>query len=253
MNYSEEKGRQRPVPIRYRLIWALIFLIYLAALVYLIFYFTERGEGGVNLELFREIKRFYNAIRENVLTITAYQNLLGNVILFIPFGVIFPLITNRRFTLPKTALAGFTTILAIESTQYLTNTGVFDVDDFFLNGIGIILGWLSYKLLAALYRRHLRGPDFYGSDSTRPDNAYADDSLYGDAPYGDGRDRDWWSAIGKDSRFGGIAPDAGSGDPRGESISVDWRRDADGQMLSRTEAHAPFRKPPESGMGEDYE
>lgn len=71
-------------------------------------------------------------------------NILGNIILFIPFGLlkwIFPKIDDF-----KTLLFHFlSVIIIIETLQYFTRMGVFDIDDLFLNTFGLWLGYLLYK------------------------------------------------------------------------------------------------------------
>lgn len=145
---------------RSRLIWYFVFLVYLAVLLYLIFDYTERGQPAehgsfLNLVFFQEIKRFWNAIRGGYITVTAWLNLAGNIILFIPFGILVPLITNRRLTGLKTALAAIVAVGAIETYQLVSKTGVFDVDDFLLNWFGVLLGWLIYKAVSAVSNRML--------------------------------------------------------------------------------------------------
>ena len=77
---------------------ALLFLLYLLALAYFLF-FSEtygrvvigEGEYHYNLIPFQEIRRFW-IYREQVGTFAWVSNLLGNVIGFLPFGFILPVI-----------------------------------------------------------------------------------------------------------------------------------------------------------------
>jgi glycopeptide antibiotics resistance protein len=69
-----------------------------------------------------------------------YINILGNIVLFIPFGFlgwVFPKLSNM-----KTLVIHFlSTIIIVESLQYFTRLGVFDIDDIILNTIGVLIGF----------------------------------------------------------------------------------------------------------------
>lgn len=67
-------------------------------------------------------------------------NLVGNLVMFVPFGFlgwIFP-----RLNQYKTLVINFVFVLIIvESMQYFTRLGVFDIDDVLLNSIGVSIGY----------------------------------------------------------------------------------------------------------------
>lgn len=71
------------------------------------------------------------------------SNLLGNIILFIPFG--FLGWVNARFNDYKILIFNFlSAIIIIETLQYFSRMGVFDIDDLILNAIGASIGfWLK--------------------------------------------------------------------------------------------------------------
>ena len=101
--------------------------------------------SGVNLVPFRDLI-YYTRRR---LSWYFWQALL-NIVLFLPYGVF--LKTGRR-KLWVSALIGFGSSLLIEAVEYITNRGVFDVDDLILNTLGVVIGYL----LAALFFRIRRG------------------------------------------------------------------------------------------------
>ena len=80
-----------------RILGAVLFFLYLLALTYFLFFAEGYGrsvEGRMyayNLQPFREIKRFW-VHREMLGTFAVFCNLAGNVIGFIPFGMILPVI-----------------------------------------------------------------------------------------------------------------------------------------------------------------
>ncbi len=71
---------------------------------------------------------------------------LGNVVMFIPFGFlgwIFPHLQK-----PKPLIFTFiSVIIIVEALQYFTRMGIFEIDDIILNTFGVYLGWLLYRRL----------------------------------------------------------------------------------------------------------
>lgn len=74
------------------------FLLYIAALIYFLFFSESYGRAGFaereyhyNVVPFREIKRFW-IYREQLGVFAVVTNLLGNVVGFVPFGFMLPLI-----------------------------------------------------------------------------------------------------------------------------------------------------------------
>ena len=71
-------------------------------------------------------------------------NFLGNVILFIPLGLIIPLLWKT--STKKTMLIGFCSSLFIEICQMFLPRGT-DIDDLILNTTGVLFGMLLFKFL----------------------------------------------------------------------------------------------------------
>lgn len=69
-------------------------------------------------------------------------NLLGNIIPFVPFGFLLPVVSEKINSFIKILFAGFGFLLFVEVFQFFTKLGSFDVDDIFLNMIGIFIGYL---------------------------------------------------------------------------------------------------------------
>ena len=116
------------------------FICYMILLVYFLFFSEEYGRNEpyttyqYNLELFREIKR-YLMYREQIGMVYFAINLLGNVVVFMPFGFLVPILGRKKRKFWFTALASFELSLSVECIQLITKTGCFDVDDIFLNTI----------------------------------------------------------------------------------------------------------------------
>jgi glycopeptide antibiotics resistance protein len=68
-------------------------------------------------------------------------NFLGNVVAFLPIGLLPPLIWRRRVTIWQIAFLSLAVSLAIETGQYVSGRRVPDVDDLILNTIGGTFGY----------------------------------------------------------------------------------------------------------------
>ncbi len=113
----------------------ILFIIYLLILFSVVTYpVNEYGKN--NLNLFQELFRY--RIGSNLFI----QNIIGNIIMFIPFGMFL----NEYFNIKKISLLFITIIysLSIEIVQIFVGR-VFDVDDIILNLLGSFIGWYFSK------------------------------------------------------------------------------------------------------------
>ncbi len=136
-------------------IWKLLFLFYIAILLYVLL-FAERnthGLNGYNIRLFAEIKR-YIVYREILGMQLVLQNLLGNVIGFLPFGFFLPQLNRRFDKLFKITLTGFFFSLMIEGIQLVSGVGCFDVDDIFLNTLGGFIGAAGFIIFNRIRKKY---------------------------------------------------------------------------------------------------
>lgn len=81
------------------------------------------------------------------------ENLAGNIIGFIPMGVILPLLSKRFFKIKTVILLTFCLSLTYEVLQLTFEFGSFDVDDLILNTIGGILGYIPIKLFRSVNKK----------------------------------------------------------------------------------------------------
>ena len=116
-------------------------IIYLLAVIYIlclfhVVTFQDINYGESNFIPFKEIFRY--SIGSNKFI----KNVLGNIILFIPFGFLSSYLLKNR----KLVVITILTIIAsgtIETVQYYIGR-VFDIDDIILNLLGGIIGFLIY-------------------------------------------------------------------------------------------------------------
>ena len=119
---------------------ALVFIIYILCLYYILTY--QGNSNGINLVPFKEIFRYSFGSYKFM------KNVVGNVILFIPFGFFASYYINNK----KTSVALFTSLIVsacAEGIQYYIGR-TFDVDDIILNVIGGFIGYLLFICLTAI-------------------------------------------------------------------------------------------------------
>ena len=67
-------------------------------------------------------------------------NIIGNIAMFIPVGIVWPICFRKLDSIPNTVLAGMVLILFIELTQLLCPERHTDIDDLILNMSGVAIG-----------------------------------------------------------------------------------------------------------------
>ena len=81
------------------------------------------------------------------------RNVIGNCTMFIPTGIVTPLIYKRLNSFGKTMLTGFLLSLTIELIQLPFAVRCSDVDDLILNTLGCIVGYGILWLIRRTKRR----------------------------------------------------------------------------------------------------
>ena len=99
------------------------------------------GLDTANFTLFKTIKMYINYSYK----LNSFENLVGNVVVFVPFGFLLPYIQEKSRKLPVLVLNAFLFVLGIEVFQLFSAFGAFDVDDILLNCFGAVLGWILYR------------------------------------------------------------------------------------------------------------
>ena len=141
-----------------RALGKVLFVLYIFFLVYFLFLAEWYGRTGTveeyryNLELFREIRRFIT-YREQLGMFAVFANLLGNILIFVPYGFFISMAAERRGFF-KTLFFSFGLSLCVELVQLATRVGSFDVDDILLNTIGGILGYILFAICNVIRRRY---------------------------------------------------------------------------------------------------
>ena len=68
-----------------------------------------------------------------------------NIIMFIPFGVLLPILFRKFRNGWLCVLVGFICSCSIEIVQHITQTGYLQLDDVVTNTTGMLLGWLIWR------------------------------------------------------------------------------------------------------------
>ncbi len=123
-----------------------VFLVlYLVVLVYVCFLSETYGRAEMktiyhyNLVPFREIIRFFT-YRELIGMKAFFENLFGNILVFVPFGFMMPILNKGCRKTGKIILLTFLLSLIVENIQLVIRVGSFDVDDLILNTLGGAIG-----------------------------------------------------------------------------------------------------------------
>ena len=97
----------------------------------------------INLVPFEHIL-WYDTPRDAVI------NIVGNVCMFIPTGIILPIVYPRLNSFFKVVGVGFLMSLAIELIQLLFYDRATDIDDLILNTLGYAIGYGIYRLVCCV-------------------------------------------------------------------------------------------------------
>jgi glycopeptide antibiotics resistance protein len=79
--------------------------------------------------------------------IIAGVNLVGNIALLVPIGLLVPFV-YRSMTWKASLVLGVAAGLCIEVMQTVLRVGIFDIDDVILNALGVMIGYAAFALLA---------------------------------------------------------------------------------------------------------
>lgn len=109
------------------------------------------GLGTANFVPFRTIKMYIDYAYK----LNSVENLAGNLLVFVPFGFLLPLLSEEFGQLPELLLNAFTFVLGIEVFQLFSAFGAFDVDDILLNCLGALIGFGCYKALHVCGRKKI--------------------------------------------------------------------------------------------------
>ncbi|WP_442867860.1 VanZ family protein [Chryseobacterium wangxinyae] len=132
-------------------LYKFIILPYTIFLLYLMFFGMGRHQMEYNIIRIKPILSTIYFIEETFSLKDILTIVLGNVLMFIPFGFlgwVFP----RLKDLKSLTIDFVSVIIIVEAFQYFSRRGVFDVDDVILNTFGVCLGWKICEFLELRFK-----------------------------------------------------------------------------------------------------
>ncbi|MNR04386.1 VanZ like family protein [compost metagenome] len=72
-------------------------------------------------------------------------NLIGNIGVFVPFGILLPLICKGK--LIKSYIVFLSGLILLEAIQLFSRRGGLDIDDVILNTVGFIIGFGFFRII----------------------------------------------------------------------------------------------------------
>ncbi len=124
-------------------IMMLTFIVYILCLFQIVTSQDVSGVHGVNLTIFKELTRYQFGSRLFI------RNIVGNILMFIPFGFF----TSYYLKLDKKRYIFYLALVVsvvIELIQ-LKIGRAFDVDDIILNLVGSFFGYLLYRVMDKIF------------------------------------------------------------------------------------------------------
>lgn len=154
MKKADESKRER--------MWSLIFFLYLLFLIKMIIFkypiehmraivdtwqkdVIWEGLSTANFIPFKTIKMYIQYY--DLPGLRSFSNLFGNVLIFIPVGVMLPMVHRASKNILVLLLNALLFVVGIEVFQLFSNFGAFDVDDIILNCFGVLIGRCIYQIL----------------------------------------------------------------------------------------------------------
>lgn len=131
--------------VLYKELLYLISIIYIMCLFYVVT-FQDVSWSTSNFSLFKEIFRYKFGTK------LFYHNVIGNMLMFVPFGFLISYFLKlKKFY--SILIISLITSVTIEVTQLLIGR-VFDIDDIILNVIGGLIGYFLFYILNKI-EKHL--------------------------------------------------------------------------------------------------
>ena len=138
----------------------LLMYINLAVIIRFVFFPMDKVDGQVQPLIF-DVATVY-PFRVNLVPLVnlfdydnkrdLLLNVIGNVAMFIPSGIVLPIIYKRLDSFIKVILAGGGISLCIEIIQLPFSVRATDIDDLILNTLGVIVGYGIYALIQCVRR-----------------------------------------------------------------------------------------------------
>jgi len=147
--HAKRNGKEhRKINIK-RLFWWLVFLCYIFVVAgATLFSRGSNYEYDMIPPLFYSYKNAWNNW-----SMTEWRNIILNICMFVPFGLLLPMGLKWFRKCYRTYVAGFLFSLFIELSQMIFKIGIFEPDDLLDNTLGAIIGFGLFLVLFKLYAK----------------------------------------------------------------------------------------------------
>ena len=130
----------------FRKIYRIFILPYTIFLLYLMFLGFGREQHEANIVRLLPFVSTVLFVQNTTSWESIIINLLGNIIMFIPFGFL-GWLNAKYFSFKKLIVDFLSALIIVEALQYLTRLGVLDIDDLALNSLGVWIGFQMRKFI----------------------------------------------------------------------------------------------------------
>jgi len=130
----------------FKKIYRIFILPYTIFLLYLMFLGFGREQHEANIVRLLPLVSTILFVQNTTSWESIIINLLGNIIMFIPFGFL-GWLNAKYFSFKKLIVDFLSVLIIVEALQYLTRLGVFDIDDLAINSLGVWIGFQIRKFI----------------------------------------------------------------------------------------------------------
>lgn len=112
--------------------------------------FLSRGShfhGSINIHFLSSYREAWNSFSAR-----SWQFIILNIIMFMPFGFLLPLLYKKFHNIFYTIIAALLLTLSIELFQLATGMGIFEFDDIFNNTLGAFIGYGMIMALISAFK-----------------------------------------------------------------------------------------------------
>lgn len=139
-----------------QLLMVYICIVVIVRIVYFPWHLVNGHIGTLNFDASKIIPFWINLIPV-VRLLDIYDgwqmNVIGNIVMFIPVGIVWPICFKELDSIGKTVLAGAGLTFLIELSQLLFYERCSDIDDLILNTTGVLIGAMIYFGIRAYKQR----------------------------------------------------------------------------------------------------
>jgi glycopeptide antibiotics resistance protein len=158
----KKRNEQAQIKTEFILTTFFVFLIFLAAITVIptqMSSFINPNFADLNfVPILNSIKCFLpdDGTGKPKIVFVCLANIIGNIVLFIPLGILLPFVSKKFHSLKRLCIFAFCLSLSIEAIQFLSrflgNFRVVDIDDILLNTLG---AWIGFRVLCICQKRNL--------------------------------------------------------------------------------------------------